>query len=189
MTQVMIGGSAGSNEVLREIYGRFKPVFSGAVTICQHISPGLSFDLRASFVHGTGHKFKEAEDKEPVAEGFSYFAPGGYHLLIERDGCFSLNVDEPVCYSRPSIDVLFETAARAFAKDVVGILLSGLNSDGARGLHEIKKHGGLTIVQDPKSAQYTDMPEAALKLFTPDLVLPPLDIADFLNEKLKGAPL
>jgi two-component system chemotaxis response regulator CheB len=186
MTHVMIGGSAGSNEALRDVYRLFQPVFSGTVTICQHVAPTLHFDLRASFVNGTDHKVKEAEDKEPFISGYTFLAPGGYHLLVEHDGSFSLNVDEPVCYSRPSIDVLFETAAKAFTSDTVGILLSGLNNDGAKGLHEIKKQGGFTIVQDPKSAQYPDMPEAALRIFKPDLILSPAGIAGFLNEKLQG---
>ena len=107
---------------------------------------------------------KEAEDKEPIRGGVAYVAPPNYHLLVEPDLCLSLSSDEPVLYSRPSIDVLFESAADAYGNSVAAVVLTGANSDGARGLRAVADAGGLTLVQNPESAEARAMPEAALAL-------------------------
>ncbi|MBF0518165.1 MAG: chemotaxis protein CheB, partial [Nitrospirae bacterium] len=127
-------------------------------------------------------KVKYAEDKEKIQNGFIYIAPPDYHLLIEDDKTFSLSVDPRVNYSRPSIDVLFETAADAFTKHCFGIILTGANSDGSVGLKRIKERGGTTIVQNPESAQYPAMPLAAINESTVDYILNLPEIADKLNE-------
>ena len=106
---------------------------------------------------------KVAEDKEPVAAGTLYFAAPGYHLLIEAERTFALSVDEPEHFSRPSIDVLFESAADAYGSRLAGVVLSGANTDGASGLRAIADAGGVTIVQSPATAQEPTMPEAALQ--------------------------
>ena len=114
---------------------------------------------------------KEAEDKETLQPGTAYLAPAGYHLLIEPNRSFSLSVDEKVNYSRTAIDPLFESAADVFGAKLIGILLTGANHDGAQGLKIIKQRGGMTIVQNPKTAESPSMPKAALNATQVDHVL------------------
>jgi two-component system chemotaxis response regulator CheB len=123
---------------------------------------------------------KEAEDKEPLAPSTVYVAPPNYHLLLETQGYFSLSVDDPVLFSRPAIDVLFESAADAFGRSLLGLLLTGASEDGARGLCRIQQAGGLTLVQAPSTAAVRIMPEAALRLSAPSHVLPLNEIGPFL---------
>ena len=103
---------------------------------------------------------KEAEEKDPIKPGYVYIAPANYHLLVEGDQTLSLSVDAKVCYSRPSIDVLFETAAEVYRSDLVGVILTGASDDGTSGLKRIKEQGGLTIAQDPATAEYAVMPRS-----------------------------
>jgi two-component system chemotaxis response regulator CheB len=124
----------------------------------------------------------EADDKQPIQPGRVYLAPPGYHLLVEREGWLSLSVDELVHFSRPSIDVLFESAADAHGAGVVGVLLSGANDDGARGLKRVRDLGGTTIAQAPATALVTTMPESALALDAASHVLPLDDIGPFLAQ-------
>ncbi len=121
----------------------------------------------------------EAEDKEPFCAGHAYLAPAGYHLLIESDRSLSLDVDLRVNYACPSIDVLFESAADVFAAALIGVVLTGANADGARGLKAIKEHGGLAVVQDPQTA-LAAMPRAALEATPVDHVVDLLQIAPLL---------
>lgn len=114
---------------------------------------------------------KEAEDKESLSSGTAYLAPPGYHLLIEPDRSFSLSVDERVNHARPSIDVLFESAAEVFGGTLIGIILTGANADGARGLKTIKEYGGLAIVQNPEEAENPTMPKAALTATEVDYIV------------------
>ena len=114
---------------------------------------------------------KEADEKEPIQSGTIYLAPANYHLLIEKDHTFSLSIDERVNYCRPAIDVLFESAAQAYGPHVVGVVLTGANNDGAAGLRRIREHGGMTIVQDPRTAESTYMPQAALEATPVDHIL------------------
>jgi two-component system chemotaxis response regulator CheB len=115
---------------------------------------------------------QEAQAHEPVRAGIFYFAPPGYHLMVDRDRTFALSCDPPVLYSRPSIDVLLESVADAFGERVVALVLTGANSDGAHGLHCVKQAGGLALVQDPTEASYPAMPQAAIAAAQPDFVLP-----------------
>ena len=117
--------------------------------------------------HGSTVPVKQAEDKEPLQAGRVYVAPPAYHLLIEPTRSFALSVDAPVHYSRPAIDVLFESASDAYRNTLLAVLLSGASQDGAAGMQEIRKAGGITIVQDPASAEVPTMPQAALNLFSP----------------------
>ncbi len=114
---------------------------------------------------------KQADEKEKILQGSVYFAPPNYHLLVEDDHTFSLTVDPAVNYARPSIDVLFETAASAYGSRLIGVILTGANSDGSLGLKKIKEMGGLTIVQAPESAEVDAMPKAAISAVRPDHVL------------------
>lgn len=128
---------------------------------------------------------EEPEDKDPIAEGRVYLAPRDYHLLIEK-GNFALSTEAPVYFARPSIDVLFESAAEAYREKVVGIILTGANGDGARGLARIKAAGGLTLVQEPATAQAPEMPQAAIAAGI-DRILPLHEIAPFLNNLCRVA--
>ena len=124
---------------------------------------------------------KQADEKECILPGVIYLAPPGYHLMIEEDKTFSLSVDSPVNFARPSIDVLFETEADAYGARLVGVILTGANSDGSRGLKKIKDSGGLVLVQDPESAEAATMPRAAVEGTEVDYVLPLEEIGPFLN--------
>jgi two-component system chemotaxis response regulator CheB len=123
---------------------------------------------------------EEPEDKAPIEPGHVYLAPNDYHLLVEK-GHFALSIDAPVWYARPSINVLFESAADAYAELSVGVILSGVGGDGARGLAAIKERGGTALVEEPSTAAYPAMPMAALAATTVDRVLPLAEIAAFLK--------
>jgi two-component system chemotaxis response regulator CheB len=129
----------------------------------------------------TNLKVVDAEDKQWIKPGHVYLAPANYHLLVER-GAFSLSVDDAVSYSRPSIDVLFESAADAYGASVAAVVLTGANSDGARGVKAIKKRGGFVVVQDPKTAEAPSMPTAAIAAARVDQILPLERIGPFLLE-------
>ena len=184
---VVIGGSAGALDVLRMIVRELPPSLACPVVIVIHL-PSHSSGLAELLGADTSLTVKQAEDKEPMVAGTIYIAPPGYHLLIESQGSFALSVDPPVHFSRPSIDVLFETACDVHGAGLVGILLSGASEDGATGLQEIHAAGGTTIVQSPLSAEVAIMPAAALALFEPTYVWSPNDIASGLTTLLSGRP-
>jgi two-component system chemotaxis response regulator CheB len=128
---------------------------------------------------------KQAEEKIRIETGNVYIAPPDYHLLVERDRTFSLTSDALVNYSRPSIDVLFESAAEAFGSALIGIILSGANRDGATGMNTIRRRGGLTIAQDPREAEYPFMPEASIQTGAVGQVMRLDDIKHFLINLFK----
>jgi two-component system chemotaxis response regulator CheB len=181
---IVIGGSAGGLDALNSILSQLDESCDVPIVVVLHIQKRSAF-LPDVFHRKYGSKkiFKEAEDKEPLRPEVVYFAPADYHLLIERDGSLSLSTEEPVHFSRPSIDPLFETAADCFGSRGLGILLTGVNEDGAQGLLRIHEAGGLTLVQAPSTAAYSAMPAAALKLFKPTLVLNPTEIGELLCGK------
>ena len=125
---------------------------------------------------------KEAEDKEPIMPGTIYFAPPDYHLLVEVDKRLSLSSEEPVLFSRPSIDVLFETAAEAYGPELIGIILTGANSDGATGLAAIYEAGGTTLVQNPELAYTAAMPASAIKACPEAQVMNLDEISKFIQK-------
>jgi len=182
---VVIGGSAGALDVLRKIVRGFPQSLSCPVAIVIHL-PSHSTGLPELLAADTALRVKLAEDKEPMAAGTIYIAPPSYHLLIESQRTFALSVDPPVHFSRPSIDVLFETAADVCAASLIGILLSGASENGAAGLQEIHAAGGTTIVQSPLSAEVAIMPAAALALFEPTYVWSPNDMTTGLTQLLSG---
>lgn len=159
---VVIGGSAGSIEVLHEVLERLPADFGPATAIVVHLPPEGPNLLAEIFTTATGLKVKLAEDKEPITGGTIYFAAPDYHLLVEKNRTFALSLDERVHYSRPAIDVLFESAAEAYGERLMGIILSGANADGAAGLKAIANAGGITVVQSLESAELIAMPAAAL---------------------------
>lgn len=179
---VVIGVSAGGIEALRVILSALPAYFPLPIAIVQHRDARSSGFLAEYLNQQCKLPVSEAEDKEPFCAGHVYLAPPGYHLLIESDRCFSLSVDPRVNYSCPSIDVLFESAADAFAESLVGIVLTGANADGARGLMAIKARGGLAIVQNPATAQAAAMPRAALQSTRVDHIVELARIAPQLIE-------
>jgi two-component system chemotaxis response regulator CheB len=146
-----------------------------------HLPDNHESRLAELFGYRLALRVREARDKETAEPGTLYFAPSGYHLLVETDHSFSFSCEDRVNYARPSIDVLFDTAAAAWGKSLAGILLTGANYDGAAGLAGMRVAGALTIVQDPASAEVPTMPEAALRAMTPDLILPLAEIHSLLR--------
>ena len=182
---VVIGGSAGALEVLRMIVRELPRSLSCPVVIVIHL-PSQSSGLAELLAADTVLRVKQAEDKEPITAGTVYIAPPSYHLLVESQLTLALSVDAPVHFSRPSIDVLFETACDVYGAGLIGVLLSGASEDGAAGLQEIHAAGGTTIVQSPLSAEVAIMPAAALALFEPTYIWSPNDIASGLTKLLSG---
>lgn len=159
---IVIGASAGALEVLSSILPVLPENYPAAILIVVHIPPDRPSLLAELLGAKCRVQVKEADDKEPVRAGTAYIAPPDYHLLVERDHRLSLSTEEPVRYSRPSVDVLFESAADAYGPDLVGVVLTGANDDGARGLNTVIAAGGVGLVQNPGTAYARAMPEAAL---------------------------
>jgi two-component system, chemotaxis family, protein-glutamate methylesterase/glutaminase len=168
---VVVGTSAGGIEALFTLLGGLPPVLPLPIAIVLHLPEDHDSRLVEVFSSRLGRPVEEAQPHARVEDGHIYFAPPGYHLLVEADRSFSLSCDPPVLFSRPSIDVLFESAAEACGPGLLGIVLTGASEDGARGLARIKAEGGLTAVQDPQEARHATMPEAAVRLAHPDFVL------------------
>ena len=168
---VVVGASAGGVEALMTVFGALTARFSLPVVIVLHMPDGHRSQLAEVFGRRLALPVKEADDKENIVPGTLYFAAPGYHLSIEQDRSFSFSREERVHYSRPSIDYLFASAADAYGPRLMGILLTGANQDGAAGLVQIQRQGGLTVVQDPNDARVATMPEAALALHQPDYLL------------------
>jgi two-component system chemotaxis response regulator CheB len=160
---VVIGGSAGAIEALSVILTTLPVGYPLAVLIVVHLPPDTKSALAELFSVKCRVEVKEAEDKELIRPGVVYFAPPNYHLLVETDGAVSLSCDDPVLYSRPSIDVLFESAADAYGAELIGIILTGANSDGAKGLRRVSEAGGMAIAQNPNTAEVGTMPAAAIE--------------------------
>ena len=178
---VVIGVSSGGLEALKVLVPGLRPDFGLPVLIVQHLAPHADSYLPVCLNALSPLTVKEAEDKEALRPGVVYVAPPDYHLLVEADATLSLSVDPKVNFSRPAVDVLFETASDAFGSALVGIVLTGANHDGAAGLARIKRRGGLAIVQSPESAQAPTMPQAAIGATAVDHILSLHEIAPFLN--------
>jgi two-component system chemotaxis response regulator CheB len=179
---VVIGASAGAIEALSVLLSALPATFALPVVVVVHIPPNAASCLADVFRPKCALRMQEAEDKAPLEPGTVFFAPPDYHLLIEATRSLALNADEPVLYSRPSIDVLFESAADAYGPALIGIILSGANEDGAAGLRTVAEAGGTTIIQDPKGAFASAMPEAAMAACPSAHVLPLAKIAAYLQE-------
>lgn len=176
-----IGGSAGSLDVLLKVLPNISPKIDFPIIIVIHRKQGTDSLLSDLLSHRTQLKVKEADEKEKILDGHIYVAPSDYHLLIEKDYTFSLDYSEKINYSRPSIDVTFQTAADAYGDRLVCLLLSGSNADGVNGLIYAKKNGGITLVQHPDSAQVTYMPEQAILRANVSSVLQIEEMADYIN--------
>lgn len=178
---VVFGGSAGSLGVLTEIFCALPANFTLPIIVVCHLHPLDEGGLVDLLKQESRLPVKEAEDKEQIQPGCIYFPPANYHLLVERERTFALSVDAKVNYSRPSIDVFFESAAVAWGDQCIAILLTGANNDGSAGIQTINEFGGLTIAQDPGEAMYSAMPQAAVDTGTVDRVLSTAEIIRFLQ--------
>lgn len=179
---VVIGASTGGLYALERLLARLNADFRLPVLVVQHQHPRSNNFLVTYLNAHCQIPVQEALDKEPICAGVVYIAPPNYHLLVEMDRTLSLASTEKVNYARPSIDELFFTAAEAYRSQVIGVILTGANTDGSQGLRMIKTVGGLAIVQDPATAEAPSMPEAALKATTVDYMLPIEEIGALLND-------
>ena len=179
---VVIGASYGGLEALKIILNELPRKFKTPVIIVLHIGNNNINTFLSILNRNDKLTVKEAEEKEIIKPRTIYFAPPNYHLQVEDEFSLSLSTAEKVNFSRPSIDVLFETAAWTFKQDLLGILLTGSNSDGAEGLKTIKKYGGTTIVENPDTAFAKTMPQSAIKKSVPDFILNLDDISKKMIE-------
>ena len=179
---IVIGTSAGGLSALKTIVMKIKNKKIPPIIIVQHMHPNSNNYLSSYLNHYCPLLVKEAEEKENIRSSTIYLSPANYHLLIEEDMTFSLSIDKHENYSRPSIDVLFQTAADAYSPDIVGVILTGANNDGAKGMKTIKDKGGFTIIQDPATAESDAMPKSVLSYIKVDKILSLEKIGDFLNK-------
>jgi two-component system chemotaxis response regulator CheB len=177
---VCIGASWGGLRAVGQVLADLPDDFDLPIAIAQHRHPDSQAETLAELLQAkTNRTVLDVDDKMPIASRQVYVAPPNYHLLVER-GSFALSVDEHIQYARPSIDVLFETAAHAYGAGAIGIILTGANADGALGLARIKKAGGVALIQDPLGATRKTMPEAAIAATVADAILPIEQIGNFL---------
>jgi two-component system, chemotaxis family, protein-glutamate methylesterase/glutaminase len=184
---IVVGASMGGLRAVVTMLREIPRAFQASFAVVLHRHKDSDGTLRELLQRDSPLPVREPLDKEPLLPGHIYLAPADYHLLVEST-YFCLSVDEPVRYARPSIDVLFESAADAFGPNVIGIVLTGANSDGALGAARIKARGGRVIVQDPATSEAPQMPQAALTRINPDYILPLERIAPLLVE-LTARPL
>ena len=178
---IVLGASWGGLSAVSRLLETLPQELDVPVAIAQHRSAESSrTDLAALLQTSTTRPVREITDKDPIDPGVVYLAPPDYHVLVER-GRFSLSTEARVNYARPSIDVMFESAADTYGATAIGIILTGANEDGAAGLARIKQAGGVAIVQDPRTAERSRMPEAALAATNAEVVLPLDEIAPFLR--------
>ncbi len=179
---IVLGASYGGMEAIKTIFADLPGHLNVPFLAVLHIGINKIDTFLATLNRFTSCSVKEAEEKETIRPGTVYFAPPNYHLQVETPTSLSLSTDEKVNFSRPSIDVLFETAAWVYKQELLGILLTGSNSDGAKGIQTIQRFGGTTIVEDPETAFAKIMPLAAIQITQPDYVLPIKDIAGKIAE-------
>ena len=182
---VVIGTSLGGLSALQTILGNLPADFFVPIAIVQHRHKNSGGTLLELLQEHSLLPIKEVEDKDEVLPGKVYLAPADYHILIEA-GYFALSTDEPVSYARPSIDVLFESAADIYAEQVIGVILTGANEDGTQGLKKITARGGMAIVQEPTTAECSIMPAAAISAVKVDGILPLSEIAQLLVTLCQG---
>jgi len=179
---LLIGGSAGSFKLIFNIVKRFKSDLNKAVIIVIHRKKNFFSEIEKLFAENSRISLREITDKETVSKNTIYIAPANYHTLIEKNGSFALDVSEAIWYSRPSIDVTFESAAEAFKGKCTAILFSGANQDGAEGLLKLRDTGCLTIVQNPQEAEMPQMPLAAIEIDAAEYILSSEDILELLQQ-------
>lgn len=190
---VVIGASAGGIRALERLLAPLPSDFPLPIIVVQHLHPNSESYLPKILSAHCALPVKQAEERETIQQSVVYIAPPNYHLLIEEDRSFSLSLEPPVRYARPSVDVMFETAMYAYRDELIGIILTGANDDGREGVKKIKKAGGYIIVQDPKTAEAQAMPNAAITAVTVDKILAIEEIGVYLlqlvNRALRNASL
>ena len=178
---VVIGASAGGVQALAQLLPAFAQGTKAAIFVVLHLPRDRPSLLADVFSPKCALRVREAQDKEPVAPGTVYFAPSNYHLLVDDGPQLALSTDDLVHHSRPSIDVLFESAADVYREHLLGVLLTGANEDGAQGLAAVQDAGGITVVQEPETAQASTMVLSAMQLRAPDHVWPLSRIAELFQ--------
>ena len=179
---IVVGCSLGGMQALQIILGGLPEDFCIPIAVVQHRHRTSNENLPTFFRRSSDMPVVDVQDKQFIKPGTIYLAPANYHLLVEK-GQFNLSVDDAVHHSRPSVDVLFESAADAYGPRVVGIVLTGSNADGVRGAQQIKRRGGLVVVQDPKTAEASQMPQAVIDAGAVDQILRLEEIAPWLVER------
>jgi len=182
---IVIGVSTGGLKAIKAILSVLPSEFALSIIIVMHRHKETDGYLERSLDDGCKMHVKQADEKEEIKAGIVYVAPPNYHLLIEDDCTFSISVEGPINYARPSVDVVFESAAEIYREGLIGIILTGANKDGSLGLKKIKESGGLAIVQTPETSEAAEMPKAAIAAADPDYVLP-LDEIGLLLRKLES---
>lgn len=177
---VTIGASAGGMDAIASFLGKLGDSFEFPVLITKHLAEGDEFGLIDILNKSSKVSVELVDDKQKIESGHVYLAPGGYHLQVEEEGLMSLSADERVAHSRPSIDVLFQTAADVYGRSVIAVILTGANRDGAAGIRAVHKKGGVTIAQNPDSAEVHIMPKEAISTGCVDHVLELDEIAPFV---------
>jgi two-component system chemotaxis response regulator CheB len=180
---VVIGASVGAIDALSSLLPTLPAAYPLPVLVVVHVPADKKSSLAELFAPRCQVGVKEAEDKESIGAGMVYFAPADYHLQVEPDFTLSLSSDEPVLFSRPSINVLFESAADAYGSNVIGVVLTGASTDGALGLQAITMAGGMALVQTPDTAEGETMPRAALASCPEARSLSLKEIATVLNSE------
>jgi two-component system, chemotaxis family, protein-glutamate methylesterase/glutaminase len=184
---LVIGGSAGSLILVRKILESLPFNFPLPIVLCLHRRRDISNGFVESLNPVSKLIVQEPLDKDPIRSGHVYLDPSNYHMFIEKGETFALSTEKEENYSRPSIDLTFESAGQVYGAKMIGIILSGANSDGAKGIFSSKNNGAYTIVQNPQEAMFNTMPREALKLFNPDKILTCDEIIDFLKSLSKNA--
>ncbi len=179
---IVIGVSSGGMNAMKVMFSLLPKDFNTPVIIVQHIGTHSDSQWIKLLNDKSNLLINEADEKEKIESGKVYLAPANYHLLIEKDKTFSLTIGERVNYSRPSIDVLFESAAEAYTNKLIGVILTGSNNDGTNGIKRVKECGGITIIQNPETAESAYMPKSAIAAIKPDYVLSLEAIAELLIE-------
>lgn len=178
---LLLGGSAGSFKLLFKLVKLLPHDLNKTVIIVIHRKKNFFSEIEKLFAENSRMLLREISDKEPIADNAIYIAPANYHTLIEKEGFFSLDVSDAVWYSKPSIDVTFESAADVYGSNCTAILLSGANQDGAEGLLKLRDRGALTIAQHPNDAEMDEMPRAAININAAAYILHTNEIFDLIQ--------
>jgi len=185
---IVLGVSTGGVQALKLVLGALPAEFPLPILVVQHISPESGDGLARLLDELCAVRVKEADEEERMTAGCVYLAPPNYHLLVEKDGLLSLSNEPPVNFARPSVDMLFESAAAAFGDGVIGVVLTGAGFDGGRGIQRIKQEGGLVIIQNPVEAEASSMPQHALGLVQADHVINLAQLPVLLQQLLAEDP-
>lgn len=186
---IVMGVSSGGMNAMKVMFSLLPQNFYTPIIIVQHLGARSDNHWIKLLNDKSKQHLKEADEKEKIENGKIYVAPSNYHLMIERNKTFSLSIDERVNFARPSIDVLFETAAEAYQDKLIGVVLTGSNSDGSKGIKRIQQCGGLTIVQDPETAESSYMPASAIQAIKPDYILSLEEIIKLLVKLTSNYPV